>query len=158
MTLEELSEVTKIPRASLEAIEEERFEALPGPVFVKGFLRCCARALDVDGDAVIDLLYEQERARARVGQEGAQAEGAVAEVGAVAPVPPVTPAPASRAEHLRDRLTGALSGVSAGLGEIAARLPRSHVLMWIVVGLLVLGLVLAVYVAAGAQRAALPHS
>ena len=63
MTLEEVSAKTKIPRSSLEALEEERWSALPGPVFVKGFLRCCARALEIDDQVVLDLLYEQERAK-----------------------------------------------------------------------------------------------
>jgi transcriptional regulator with XRE-family HTH domain len=69
MTLEEVAAKTKIPRASLEALEEERWSALPGPVFVKGFLRCCARALEIDDQVVLDLLYEQERAKMRAEPE-----------------------------------------------------------------------------------------
>ncbi|MCA9661599.1 MAG: helix-turn-helix domain-containing protein, partial [Myxococcales bacterium] len=69
MTLEEVAAKTKIPRASLEALEEERWSALPGPVFVKGFLRCCARALEIDDQVVLDLLYEQERAKMRAEHE-----------------------------------------------------------------------------------------
>ncbi|MEZ4451738.1 MAG: helix-turn-helix domain-containing protein [Nannocystaceae bacterium] len=69
LTQSEVAELTKIPRASIEALEDERFEALPGPVFVKGFLRCCARALEIDEQVVLDLLYEQERARLRADRE-----------------------------------------------------------------------------------------
>ncbi|HEY8376131.1 MAG TPA: helix-turn-helix domain-containing protein, partial [Nannocystis sp.] len=36
MSIEQLALDTKIPRASLEALEEDRFSALPGPVFVRG--------------------------------------------------------------------------------------------------------------------------
>jgi hypothetical protein len=62
MSLEQLAAATKIPRRSLEMLEEDRYDALPGPVFVKGFLRCAARALGVDVQTVMDLLFERERA------------------------------------------------------------------------------------------------
>ena len=39
MSVAELSRVTRIPSASLEAIEADRFDELPGEVFVRGFLR-----------------------------------------------------------------------------------------------------------------------
>jgi len=62
MSIEQLAAATKIPRRSLELLEEDRYDALPGPVFAKGFLRCAARALGVDVQTVMDLLYERERA------------------------------------------------------------------------------------------------
>jgi len=62
MSIEQLAAATKIPRRSLEMLEEDRYDALPGPVFAKGFLRCAARALGVDVQTVMDLLYERERA------------------------------------------------------------------------------------------------
>ncbi|MBX7084766.1 MAG: helix-turn-helix domain-containing protein, partial [Nannocystaceae bacterium] len=62
MSIEQLASATKIPRASLELLEDDRYEGLPGPVFVKGFLRCAARALGVEVQTVMDLLYERERA------------------------------------------------------------------------------------------------
>ncbi len=165
MTLEELSEITKIPRASLEALEEERYEGLPGPVFVKGFLRCCARALEVDGDTVIDLLYEQERARVRANQEKerekapAPNEAATATpVAAAMSTAGATATPRVSAARLGARLAEGARGLLGAAGDLAARLPRSNLLMWIVVGLLVLGVVFAVYVAAGSQRLWLPQS
>lgn len=45
MSLSELSRVTRIPAASLEAVEADRFDELPGEVFVRGFLRAYAQAL-----------------------------------------------------------------------------------------------------------------
>ncbi len=63
MSVEQLAAATKIPRSSVVLLEEDRFDELPGPVFVKGFLRCSARALGVDADAVMELLYERERAQ-----------------------------------------------------------------------------------------------
>lgn len=62
MSIEQLAIDTKIPRASIEALEEDRFGALPGPVFVKGFFRCCARSLELDAETVLSLLHEHERA------------------------------------------------------------------------------------------------
>lgn len=62
MSIEQLAVVTKIPARSIELLEADRFDELPGQVFVKGFLRCCARALGVSQPAVMDLLYERERA------------------------------------------------------------------------------------------------
>ncbi len=61
ISIEQLSAATKIPRASLALLEEDNFEQLPGPVFAKGFLRCVARALGLDPDTVLALLYERER-------------------------------------------------------------------------------------------------
>jgi len=45
MSSAELSRVTRIPMASLEAIEADRFDELPGEVFVKGFLKAYAQAV-----------------------------------------------------------------------------------------------------------------
>jgi hypothetical protein len=47
MSVAELSRVTRIPAASLEAIEAERFDELPGEVFVRGFLTAYAQAVKV---------------------------------------------------------------------------------------------------------------
>ena len=45
MSVAELSRVTRIPLASLEAIESDRFDELPGEVFVRGFLKAYAQAV-----------------------------------------------------------------------------------------------------------------
>jgi cytoskeletal protein RodZ len=45
MSAAELSRVTRIPQASLEAIESDRFDELPGEVFVRGFLKAYAAAV-----------------------------------------------------------------------------------------------------------------
>jgi cytoskeletal protein RodZ len=55
--LEEISESTKISRRNLLALEEERFERLPGGIFNKGFVRSYARYLGLDEEqAVQDFL------------------------------------------------------------------------------------------------------
>ncbi len=43
----ELSRATRIPMGSLEAIESDRFDELPGEVFVRGFLKAYAQAVSL---------------------------------------------------------------------------------------------------------------
>jgi cytoskeletal protein RodZ len=47
MSAVELSRVTRIPLASLEAIETDRFDELPGEVFARGFLKAYAQAISL---------------------------------------------------------------------------------------------------------------
>jgi cytoskeletal protein RodZ len=53
MSLAEVSRATRVPVASVERIEADRFDELPGEVFVRGFLRAYARALEVSPDDVL---------------------------------------------------------------------------------------------------------
>jgi cytoskeletal protein RodZ len=53
MSVEEVSRSTRVPIASVERIEADRFGELPGEVFVRGFLRSYARAVDVQPDDVL---------------------------------------------------------------------------------------------------------
>lgn len=50
ITLDEITESTKISRRHLEALEGEHFDQLPGGVFNKGFVRAYARFLGIDED------------------------------------------------------------------------------------------------------------
>ena len=45
---------TKIRAKYLRALEEERFEVLPGETYVKGFLRTYAEYLGLDGQLYVD--------------------------------------------------------------------------------------------------------
>jgi cytoskeleton protein RodZ len=57
ISLEEVALTTKIGTRMLRAIEEERFELLPGGIFNKGFVRAYARHLGLDEEeAVADYL------------------------------------------------------------------------------------------------------
>ena len=49
LSLDEVSRATKIKKEFLIAIEEERFDSLPGPVFARGFVRAYADYLGADG-------------------------------------------------------------------------------------------------------------
>jgi cytoskeletal protein RodZ len=53
MSVEEVSRATRVPVASVERIEADRFDELPGEVFVRGFLKSYARSLGVPPDDVL---------------------------------------------------------------------------------------------------------
>jgi len=53
MSIAEVSRATRVPVASVERIEADRFDELPGEVFVRGFLRAYARAFEVPVDDVL---------------------------------------------------------------------------------------------------------
>jgi cytoskeleton protein RodZ len=53
ITLDEITESTKVSRRHLEALEGEHFDQLPGGVFNKGFVRAYARFLGIDEDRAV---------------------------------------------------------------------------------------------------------
>src|SRR5436189_252883 len=52
--LSEVERVTKIREKFLQAMEEDRWEALPGPSYVRGFLSIYAQYLGLDEGALLD--------------------------------------------------------------------------------------------------------
>ena len=58
LTLEKVADATKLRRHFIEALEREKWEALPPPVFVKGFIRSYARTLRLNDQEVV-ALYER---------------------------------------------------------------------------------------------------
>jgi cytoskeleton protein RodZ len=57
VTLDDIALSTKIGKRFLSALEEERFEQLPGGIFNKGFVRAYARHLGIDEEqAIADYL------------------------------------------------------------------------------------------------------
>src|SRR5579864_837564 len=57
LSLDDISNVTKISARMLQAIEEEDFDQLPGGVFNKGFIRAYAKHLGLNSeDAVNEYL------------------------------------------------------------------------------------------------------
>ena len=64
LSLDDVSNVTKINARMLRAIEEEHFEDLPGGVFNKGFIRAYAKHLGLDAEeAVSDYLASLRQAQ-----------------------------------------------------------------------------------------------
>ena len=60
--LREITEVTKISVRYLEALEQDRFDVLPAPVFVKGFLREYSRYVGLDPDEVVNSYLTAQEA------------------------------------------------------------------------------------------------
>ena len=52
ISLRQISEATKINLRYLEALEENRFDALPGGLFNKGFIRAYATYIGIDCEAI----------------------------------------------------------------------------------------------------------
>jgi cytoskeletal protein RodZ len=53
MSIEEVSRGTRVPVASVQRIEADRFDELPGEVFVRGFLKSYAQAVGLTADDVL---------------------------------------------------------------------------------------------------------
>lgn len=53
VSLDALSRATRIPVRLLEALEDERWDELPGGVFNRGFVRAVAEHLGLDADASV---------------------------------------------------------------------------------------------------------
>ena len=59
LTLEQAEEKTKIRRKYIEALENEKYEVLPGSVYVKAFIKTYARYLDLNGDLLVEGLNNE---------------------------------------------------------------------------------------------------
>jgi cytoskeletal protein RodZ len=99
----EIEAQTKIRAKYLRALENEEWSLLPGPTFVKSFLRTYAQALELDGKALVEeyrLEHERssdamlepivskpqrnnDRGRGRSGSTGGPSRGYVFAVGAI---------------------------------------------------------------------------
>jgi cytoskeletal protein RodZ len=62
ISLREIADVTKISIRYLEALEQDRFDVLPAPVFAKGFLREYARYVGLDADEVVNSYLTAQEA------------------------------------------------------------------------------------------------
>jgi cytoskeleton protein RodZ len=52
LTVAEVAQQLKLSATQVEALEADAYEQLPGPVFVRGFVRNYARLLELDGEAL----------------------------------------------------------------------------------------------------------
>lgn len=108
LSLDDVSNVTKISARMLRAIEEEHFDDLPGGVFNKGFIRAYAKHLGLDAEeAVTDYLESLRQAQidahevwepqppkpARPASNGGKTRSAEAKHVPPNPAPPKPPAP-----------------------------------------------------------------
>lgn len=53
LSLEQVANTTRIPRKTLVSLEEGRFDELPGDVFVRGFIKAYASAVDIQADPLV---------------------------------------------------------------------------------------------------------
>lgn len=140
LSIEQLAVATKIPASSLRLLEDDEFEGLPGPVFVKGFLRCCTRALGLPSETVMELLYERERAalQARRQQRSLLPSPSSPDIEIGGPAPKVPPRIKERPAPDGGVVRSALLG-----------LPRANTLLWLVIAAFVAVLVMAAFNLAG---------
>lgn len=75
VSLEEISRSTRVLTGYLEALEADEFEALPAPVFTKGFIRAYCQALGVAPDEAFSIF------------EGRAGDGTVTKLAAPQPRP-----------------------------------------------------------------------
>jgi flagellar biosynthesis protein FlhG len=57
--LERLASATKVSASYLTALEDERFDALPATVYVRGFVTAYARAIGLDAERVVPPYMER---------------------------------------------------------------------------------------------------
>ncbi len=58
-SIEDVSRATKITPSVLRALENDQFEAVPGGLFTRGFLRAYAREVGVDGEELVRRFREE---------------------------------------------------------------------------------------------------
>ena len=63
ISLREIADSTKISMRYLEAMEQNRFDSLPGGVFNKGFIRAYAKFIGADGESLVTLYLQETGAR-----------------------------------------------------------------------------------------------
>jgi cytoskeletal protein RodZ len=86
LTLDYVSQTTRVPVHHLTALEQDDLEALPDDVFVKGYLRAYAECLNVDADLVLEA-YACERASRQTASTGNGKDPVVEEMARVLEVP-----------------------------------------------------------------------
>jgi cytoskeleton protein RodZ len=74
ISLREIAERTKISLRYLEAMENDRFEVLPAPVFAKGFLREYARYVGLSPDDVVNHYLSVQQPQSSEESEDARRE------------------------------------------------------------------------------------
>jgi cytoskeletal protein RodZ len=75
MSLEEVAQTTRIPLRMLQHLEEGQVSALPGEVFVRGFLKSYAKCVGIDVGQVL----------ARYGERDGKRDSAPAPITAITP-------------------------------------------------------------------------
>lgn len=78
----EVEEKTKIRAKYLRALENEEYNLLPGPAYVKSFIRTYADYLGIDSRELVDIYkHDHERADDDAAVFGARADRGIGETG-----------------------------------------------------------------------------
>ncbi|MDK9716355.1 MAG: helix-turn-helix domain-containing protein [Trichlorobacter sp.] len=77
ISIEEAAEATKIGKNYLRALEDNRFQDLPSPAYLKGFLKTYATYLGLQTEELIQLVAQQENAFPAEAQKTEQMRQAV---------------------------------------------------------------------------------
>src|SRR5687768_9583839 len=86
ISLRDIADRTKISLRYLQAMEDDRFDLLPAPIFAKGFLREYAKYVGLDPDEVVNFyLTAEQRHRAERGGDDASGVVPLPSSGMVAP-------------------------------------------------------------------------
>jgi cytoskeleton protein RodZ len=156
LSLDDVSNVTKINARMLRAIEEEHFDDLPGGVFNKGFIRAYAKHLGLDAEeAVTDYLASLRQAQinandiwesklsvgTRPGSNGGTSPAP--ETKKAAPPPVAKPPVAVRAEELPDLQLPRAEDVRSSRKEFLGYKPTS--VPWKIVAAAALVVALAMF-------------
>lgn len=102
LTLEDAERDTRISRRYLQALESEQFEAIPAPVYARGFLRSYSQYLGLDAQEMLSLFpRDEEEAPPPVTPTRASTREPLSAVGPARPAwrkptPPQRPAPRER--------------------------------------------------------------
>ena len=77
ITLQQISETTKIGVRSLEAIETGDFRVLPGGIYATSYIRQYARAIDYPEDNILEIYrrYVAQPAASRPARDGKYPDG-----------------------------------------------------------------------------------
>lgn len=59
LTIDDLQQITKIQKRYLIAIEDEKFDELPGDFYVRAFVKQYADTVDLDGNALLEEYHDE---------------------------------------------------------------------------------------------------
>src|SRR5262245_49678335 len=121
VSLREIADATKINLRYLEALEQNRFDILPGGVFNKGFIRAFARYIGADGESLVDLYLLEVSDRETRAAGGPVAPGAGTARGLLRP----SEAPKRRADALSAAPPVTASVARAAPAVVAAASPSA---------------------------------
>ena len=132
ISLKEIAEATKISIRFLEALEQDKFEMLPGGIFNRGFIRAYTRFIGVDGEEMVNAYMEQVAAQQAQRRELGKPPAAAAQPAAAGR--PAKQAPVLRSATLPKRVTErrhpelSLSAVTHRIGELTEG--RTSLILW----------------------------